>query len=56
MFARKKTADVQTSLQRFCDLHRDAASRAKHFKLAIEMLAPQVYFVVEIFWVRFGSY
>ncbi|MFH4984052.1 hypothetical protein AB6A40_010761 [Gnathostoma spinigerum] len=40
MFARKpKSADVSSSLQRFCDLHRDCASRVKHLKLALEALA-----------------
>ncbi|KHN77841.1 Ral GTPase-activating protein subunit alpha-1 [Toxocara canis] len=44
MFARKaKSADVTTSLQRFADLHRDCASRAKHLKLALDALCVQVY-------------
>uniref|UniRef100_A0A914DRJ0 Ral GTPase-activating protein subunit alpha/beta N-terminal domain-containing protein n=1 Tax=Acrobeloides nanus TaxID=290746 RepID=A0A914DRJ0_9BILA len=39
MFARKpKSTDVQNSLQRFCDVHRDASSRAKHFKYLLEQL------------------
>uniref|UniRef100_A0A9J2P0P2 Rap-GAP domain-containing protein n=2 Tax=Ascaris TaxID=6251 RepID=A0A9J2P0P2_ASCLU len=42
MFARKaKSADVTTSLQRFADLHRDCASRAKHLKLALDALCVQ---------------
>uniref|UniRef100_A0A7E4VIK5 Rap-GAP domain-containing protein n=1 Tax=Panagrellus redivivus TaxID=6233 RepID=A0A7E4VIK5_PANRE len=42
MFARKpKSSDVQTSLQRFSDLNRDASSRAKHFRLALESLCVQ---------------
>ncbi|EJW79342.1 hypothetical protein WUBG_09748 [Wuchereria bancrofti] len=39
MFARKvKSADFTASLQRFADLHRDCASRAKHLKLALDAL------------------
>uniref|UniRef100_A0A914RQ15 Uncharacterized protein n=1 Tax=Parascaris equorum TaxID=6256 RepID=A0A914RQ15_PAREQ len=46
MFARKaKSADVTTSLQRFADLHRDCASRAKHLKLALDALCVQVRFL-----------
>lgn len=42
MFNRKKPSDVQTSLQRFCDLNRDLASRAKHFRIAFEALVTHV--------------
>lgn len=43
MFARKvKSADFTASLQRFADLHRDCASRAKHLKLALDALCIQV--------------
>ncbi|VDN07033.1 unnamed protein product [Thelazia callipaeda] len=42
MFARKvKSADFTASLQRFVDLHRDCASRAKHLKLALDALCIQ---------------
>ncbi|VDN49522.1 unnamed protein product [Gongylonema pulchrum] len=42
MFARKvKSADFTASLQRFADLHRDCASRAKHLKLALDALCVQ---------------
>lgn len=55
MFARKaKSADVTTSLQRFADLHRDCASRAKHLKLALDALCVQVSFhcatLLLVFW------
>ncbi|MCP9260056.1 Ral GTPase-activating protein subunit alpha-1 [Dirofilaria immitis] len=42
MFARKvKSADFTVSFQRFVDLHRDCASRAKHLKLALDALCIQ---------------
>uniref|UniRef100_A0A0N5A960 Rap-GAP domain-containing protein n=1 Tax=Syphacia muris TaxID=451379 RepID=A0A0N5A960_9BILA len=42
MFVRKqKSSDVTSSLQRFADLHRDCASRAKHLKLVLDVLTPQ---------------
>ncbi|VDN50120.1 unnamed protein product [Dracunculus medinensis] len=42
MFVRRvKSADVTASLQRFADLHRDAASRAKHLKLVFDALCAQ---------------
>lgn len=44
MFARKaKSSDVQSSLQRFADLTRECGSRAKHFRLAMDVLCPQVF-------------
>ncbi|KAI6182707.1 hypothetical protein M3Y97_00409700 [Aphelenchoides bicaudatus] len=42
MFARKaKNSDVQSSLQKFSDLARECSSRAKHFKMAMDVLCAQ---------------
>jgi hypothetical protein len=44
MFAsRKKPQDFQTSLQRFTDLGREPASRAKHLKIVLDTLNPEVF-------------